>query len=292
MRNMTRLVVASAIAVVAIPAAAYYLRQPSNDPLADKLRGYGFFPVEPPNTLMEVGGLYYVSPDASEFIRICEAERADLETTVSESRSVKIEEDLAQNGGLTTKINLKFKSLVDGSDDNSYVQKVHFSLTDIVLQDIPLGSDSLIYAKLMAKPECNSVAARLVKTDGYVCQGQRILRATAEYKFDRDTLMKLGGHAAWVPGPADDALPIAVDVRSNQKLFERKGKLLSGAALDYGVEFTPTCLAPEHSRFARVPPTTRLGRAINYVLYHVVEPLLPPTDDQDEVAQSAPTPAK
>jgi len=292
MRNITRLAVASAVAVVTIPAAAYYLRQPPNDPLADKLRAYGFFPVEPPNTLMEVGGLYYVSPDASKFTPICQAERADLETTVRESRSIKIEEDLAQDGGLTTQISLKFESLVAGSGDSSYVQKVHFSLTHVVLQDIPLGSDSLIYAKLMAKPECNSVAARLVNTDGYVCQGQRILRATAEYKFNRDSLTKLGGHAAWAPEQADNALSTAVDVQSNQKLVERQGKLLSGSALDYGVEFTPTCLAPEHSRFARVLPTTRLGRAINYVLYHVVEPLLSPTDDQDEVAQNASTAAK
>ena len=35
MRNVTRFVIASAIAVVVIPAAAYYLRQPSNDPLGD-----------------------------------------------------------------------------------------------------------------------------------------------------------------------------------------------------------------------------------------------------------------
>ncbi len=292
MTNRTRFVIASAIAVVAIPAAAYYLRPPSNDPLADRLRGYGFFPVEPPNTLMDVGGLYYVSADTSEFTPICQAEKADLETTVSKSRSVKIEEDLAQDGGLTAKITLKFGALVDGSSDNSYVQKVHFSLTDVVLQEIPLGSDSLIYAKLMAKPECNSVAAHLVATDGYVCQGQRILRATAEYKFDRDSVMKLGGHADSASGKADDAQPIAVDTQSNQKLVERQGRMLSGSALDYGVVFTPTCLAPEHARFARVLPTTRFGRAMNYMLYHVVEPLLPATNDEVDVAQNAPGAAK
>jgi hypothetical protein len=286
MRNMARFVIASAIVVVAIPAAAYYLHAPSNDPLGDKLRRYGFFPVEPPSTLMEVGGLYYVSADARKFTPICQAEKTDLDTAVSESRSVKIEEDLAQDGGLTTEISLKLGSLVGGSGDNSYVQKVHFSLTDVKLQEIALGSDSLIYAKLMARPECNSVAARLVVTDGYVCQGQRILRATAEYKFDRDSLMKLGGHVDTASGQANDAEPIAVDTESNQRLVERQGRMLSGSALDYGVVFTPTCLAPEHARFARVLPTTRLGRAINYLLYHVVEPLLPPTNDEVDVAQN------
>jgi hypothetical protein len=52
------LFLAAAIAVVAIPAAAYYLQPPSNDPLADRLRTFGFLPVEPPSTLVDVGALY------------------------------------------------------------------------------------------------------------------------------------------------------------------------------------------------------------------------------------------
>src|SRR6185437_6824386 len=101
MRNANRLMIALAVAVVGIPAAAYFILRPSHDPLGDRLRAFGFFPVDPPNTTMKVGGLYYVSADTRTFVPICEAEDADLDTAVRESPSVKIEEDLAEDGGLT-----------------------------------------------------------------------------------------------------------------------------------------------------------------------------------------------
>jgi hypothetical protein len=283
---------ASAVVTVAIPAAAYYFQPPPNDPLADKLRGFGFFPVQPPSTLVDVGALYFVSADTSEFTPICHAEKSDVEAALTESRSVKIEEDLAQDGGLTTKVTLKFGSQVKGGSDSSYVQKVHFSLTDVLLQEIALGPNKLIYTKLMEKPECNTVAVGLVNTDGYVCQGQRILRATARYQFDRDSLSKVGGQADSTAGKANDIAPVAIETESDQKLVEREGKFYSGSALNYGVVFAPTCLSPSHSRFVRVLPTSRLGRAVNYVLYHIVEPLLPPTDDGVDVAQNTQSPAK
>ncbi len=39
------------------------LAGPSKDPLGEKLRGFGFLPIQPPSTLVGVGSLYYVSPD-------------------------------------------------------------------------------------------------------------------------------------------------------------------------------------------------------------------------------------
>lgn len=292
MKPTTMFFLASAVAVVAIPAAAYYLRPPSNDPLADKLRDFGFFPVQPPSTLVDVGALYFVSADTSEFTPICHAEKADLDAALTELRSLKIEEDLAQDGGLTTKVTLKFGSLVKGGSDSSYVQKVHFSLTDVLLQEIALGPNKLIYSKLMDKPECNTVAVGLLNTDGYVCQGQRILRATAQYQLDQDSLSKVGGQAASTAGQASDIGSVAIETESDEKLVLRQGKLYSGSALNYGVVFAPTCMSPSHSRFKRVLPTSRLGQAINYVLYHVIEPLLPPTDDGVDVAQNAQSAAK
>lgn len=289
MRIMTRFAALAAITTLVVPAAAFYLFwAPSNDPLGDKLRGFGFFPVEPPNTLMDLGALYYINSAVSEFVPICHAEKADLEAAMSELKSIQIEEDLRQDGSLTTKLKVDFGSLVNGVATNSYVEKVHFSLTDVVLQEIALGSNSMIYEKLMNKPECSSVAVQLMNT-GYVCQGQRILRATAEYKLDLDTLNKLGAQVDATPGKAADVVKVGIDTQSNEKVMEREGKLLSGSALDYGVVFTPTCLAPKNARFPRVLPTTMVGRAVNFILYRVVEPLLPPMHDDVDVAQSTHT---
>jgi len=149
MSTMVSFAVASAIAV-AVPAAIYYEELPAGDPLGDKLRGYGFFPINPPSTLVEVGSLYYVSADASDIRGICPAEQADIEEAVKRSRSWQIQEDLSQNGSFATNISVDFRSLVKGGADNNYVQRVHFSLTDIQLEEIPLGSNLLIYTKGLA----------------------------------------------------------------------------------------------------------------------------------------------
>src|SRR6266704_1542981 len=57
---MTMLALAATVTTVAVPAAAYYLTKPGDDPLGDTLRQYGFVPINPPPNLMNVGSLYCV----------------------------------------------------------------------------------------------------------------------------------------------------------------------------------------------------------------------------------------
>ena len=83
---------------IAVPAVVYYEELPSGDPLADKLRGYGFFPINPPSTLINIGSLYYVSADASDFRAICGAEQADVKDVVNKSGSWHIQEISASMG--------------------------------------------------------------------------------------------------------------------------------------------------------------------------------------------------
>jgi hypothetical protein len=37
----------------------------------------------------------------------------------------------------------------------------------------------------------------------------------------------------------------------------------------------PNCLAPSAARFQRVLPHTALGRVTNFILFNIVEPILP-----------------
>jgi hypothetical protein len=50
---------------------------------------------------------------------------------------------------------------------------------------------------------------------------------------------------------------------------------------------TPICLAPPTGRFQRLLPQTVLGRVTNFVLFDIIEPILPAKLDRVDLAQSA-----
>jgi hypothetical protein len=287
MQMMTMLALAAAVTTTAVPSVAYYWTTPSNDPLGDTLRGYGFVPINPPSNLMSVGSLYYVDSKVKDFTTICNADKSDLEESVVSSRSLEMQESLERNGQLATGVKIDVGWLLKGSLDKNYVVKVHSSLTDVVLEEIPLGPNWLIFAKLMEKPQCNQMAMRYIHAGGYVCQGQKILRATAEFKLDRDAQSKLAANATATSGEIKEIVKLAVESQGDQAVVDKEGRLLAGRALKYGVSMTPICLAPPNGRFERVLPHTALGRITNFVLFNIVEPILPAKPDHLEVAQAA-----
>ena len=169
----TMLSVAVAAAVIGVPAVVYYEEMPTSDPLAAELRTYSLIPINPPSTLVEVGSLYYVSDDESDFREICAADSGDLRDVVNKSRSVKIDEDLRN---MVTLQPFQRRLRVDdqkGDAENKYVQKVHFSLNDIELEEIPLGSNLQISIKLMSQPNCNAAVVEQLNAGATCARGRK-----------------------------------------------------------------------------------------------------------------------
>jgi hypothetical protein len=232
---------------------------------------------------MNVGSLYYVDAGVRQFTAICHPEKADLEGVVVSSRSWEMQESLERDGRFTTGVQVG--GLLNGDVDQNYVVKVHSSLTDVVLEEIPLGANWSIFQKLMEKPQCNKMAMQYIRAGGYVCQGQKMLQATAEFRLDRDAQSKLATHANTTPDDVKDVVKQAIASQSNQGVVDKEGRWFAGTALNYGVSMNPICLLPPDGRFERVLPTTALGRVTNFVLYHIVEPILPGKSERVEVAQ-------
>ena len=287
MRKAIVFSVAALAAALVVPLGAYVFASPSKDPLGDKLRDFGFLPIEPPSTLVGVGSLYYVSPDLRQFTAICNAEKTDVGGYMNESRSLQIEQNLKQSGSFAAKIDVALRPLIKGGVDSRFTQTVHFTLTDILLDEITLGDNGLIYNKLMSKPECNRIAMQLLNSDGYVCQGQKILRARAEIETARSHNENVAGDAEATFGGSSDGAKSEGTTRIDRTLVEHEGLPAADAVLTYGVVMTPTCVAPRTARFARTLPKTAFGRARNYVLYHIVEPLLPAPPDEIDIAANA-----
>ena len=100
-----------------------------------------------------------------------------------------LHEQVERNGRFSTGVTIDFSAVLKGNLDNNYVQTVHASLTDVVLEEMPLGRLADLPAD--GKAECSKIATELINTGGYVCQGQKTLQATAEYKLGRDVQSKL-----------------------------------------------------------------------------------------------------
>ncbi len=280
-RNMLAL----AAIVVAIPLAAHSVQAPSRDQLGDTLREFGFIPKNPPTTLMTVGSLYYVDSEAKHFVPICIADEDDVKESLRSSPSVELQQSLERKGQLATGISIDVGWLLKGSANNNYVVKVNYSLTDVRVEEIPLGANWQIFGKLMDQPQCSKMAMQYIHAGGYVCQVTSILRATAEFKLDRDAQSKLETSLNATVNDVKDIMKRAVESQGNQDVVDKEGRLLAGKALQYGAALTPLCLAPTNSRFSRVVPSTAMGRFWNYVLFNILEPILPARTDRSDVEQ-------
>ena len=278
MRKTIVAALAMTFAGVAAPAAAFYwdyLGSASDDALHRTLRGFGYLPLAMPSNLMTVGSLYYVDSDVRFFKAICHAPYDEIKDQITRSRGLRMEETLRRNGQFATGVQVDLGGLFGGEAAKNYVQNVHSVLSDVILEEIPLGNSRLIFAKLMARPECNEAAMDYIYAGGYVCQGQQTLHATAEFKLDFDRNDKLAIATKVTADKLNDFLKGEIEAKSSQSLVVQHGRLLAGEALKYGVQMNPTCLAPPHSHFARVLPQSTLGRVKNFLLYRVVEPYWP-----------------
>jgi hypothetical protein len=284
MRKMAIFAIAALVTAAAVPPAVYYLTKSRSDPLTETLRRYGFLPIMPPSNLMEVGTLYYVNTAVTEFKAICRADKTDLQDAVAQSRSWEMQQDLERNGGFATSMKVDFSVLLGGDVGGNYSQKVHASLTDVLIDEITLGANSLIFTKLMEKAECSQVATQILSDGGYVCQGQKILQATARYGLDEQNKLEVKAKAN--ADQVKNLLKAAIETEGNQSVVDKDGSLFAGSALEYGVSMNPTCLAPLHARFARVLPQTPFRRFVNFVLFNIIEPIFPAKDDRTEVAQN------
>jgi hypothetical protein len=285
MRKVTMMAIGAAIMAVAIPFAAYYWTRPNENPLGEILRRYGFVPINPPSNLMNVGSLYYVDAGVRQFTAICNADKADLDGAVVTSRSWEMQESLERNGRFKTGVHVDIGEAINGSLDKNYAVTLNTSLTDVVLEEIPLGANLSIFQKLMANPQCSKIAMQYLRTRGYVCQGQKILQATAEFRLGRDAQSKLATSANTTPETIKDAVKQAIASQGDQSVVDKEGQRFIGPALKYGVSMNPMCLAPPEGRFSRVLPKSALGRVTNFVLFNIVEPILPARPGGVELAQ-------
>jgi hypothetical protein len=277
--SLNRHILAAAIALIVtvVPSAWYLGSRPSEDELNDTLRSLGYLPITPPSNLMNLGSLYYVDPNVKFFKTLCGVEKDDLKDAVIDSPSTNTLADELHSGRYSIGIKLDAGTVGSGHGGagDTFVTKVHYSLTDVHLYEIALGTNHKIYSRLMAQDDCNKAVLDYIKAGGYVCQGQQILEATVEYDLKLEGGRTVETGAQTDAGAVAKALKVATHTDTNAELDEKSGRLVTGTALKYGIAMNPTCLTPLNGRFQRVLPRSSLDRFMNFVKFRLIEPILP-----------------
>jgi hypothetical protein len=287
MKRAFVLSLATMLAGTVAAAAAYEWNKPSSDPLDDTLREYHFRRINPPSNLLTVGTLYYVDPAGKSYTLICQAERSDLDGHVITSATWELQEKLERNGRFNTGVTVDLSAVLRGDIDNNYIQTVHASLTHVVLEEIPLAPNRRIFTKLMEDPDCSKIATELADAGGYVCQGQKTLQATAEYKLGRDVQSRLEVGGKLTPEELKHIVKQAIETQAHESVVIREDRLFGGSELKYGILMNPTCLLPKTGRFERILPNTTFDRVMNFIKFHIVERLFPAPVDPSQVAQQS-----
>lgn len=282
MRTMrTPYIVGAALALVAIvaPAAWYFTARPNEDQLNNDLRSLGYLPITPPSNLLNLGSLYYVNSDVKFFKTICSVKNDDLKDAVVESPSTSTLADELHAGQYSIGVKLDSGTAGSGHGDvgDKYVTKIYYSLSDVHLYEIALGTNHRIYSQLMAQEDCNDAVVEYLNAGGYVCQGQQILEATVEYDLRLEDARTVGAGGEIGPTAVAKAIKVATHTNSNAQVDEQSGRLVTGSALKYGIAMNPTCLTPLTGHFQRVLPRNGFDQFINFIKFRLVEPILPGT---------------
>lgn len=276
MRKWPILGIAIALIAITIPGVWYFTSRPSGDQLNNDLRSLGYLPITPPSNLLNLGSLYYVDPDVRFFKTLCAVDKDELKDAIIESTSTSTINEELHSGKYTIGVKLDAKTSGSGHGDagNKFVTKVHYSLSDVHLYEIALGTNYKIYNELMAKDDCSNAVLAYINAGGYVCQGQQILQATVEYDLKRVDGSTMDAGAQKHPDAVAKAIKVAINAKTDAQIEEKSGRLVTGTALKYGIAMNPTCLTPSTGRFQRALPRSTFDRLMNFVKFRLIEPIL------------------
>jgi metal-sulfur cluster biosynthetic enzyme len=271
-------VVVLLLACFAIPGALYFVLKPSysQDKQIELLTEIGYYPIRPPRNVLTLGSIYSIDPEVKFFNMICPASPEDLKDALRESPSERMIADYLSKTNYSAGLSGK-SPLVAASTGitDKFLSKVQLKFTDVSVYELDLERSFEIFEKLMSRRSCEKAVHETFESGYYACQGRGLLRASAEYNVNQMDIKSAAVESGIDPAAAKKAIIEAAKAESDIVLQEDSNRLSTGVALHYGVSINPTCIAPEGAVFPRVLPRTRFWRAMNFIKFNLIEPILP-----------------
>ena len=238
------------IAPLAFVAAAH-LHTPPNR-LHEAITAIGFHPITPPMLLRAPGSIYHVSADGQDYDMLCEVSPDRLIGVTRTSASItQVASELRKS---QYALDAKLVHAVQSTADAKLAETLRLELDDVQVLEVSLEDLSIIADELFNRESCDRAVKRYLENGEYVCQGQRVLKASTKYVAAYDNT-------------AAGSVEHATDFIKNN--FDSTASIqgeqsVSGANLYYGMKLAPRCLSLMDAKRQPRPPLSLWDRLVNH----------------------------
>jgi len=243
------------VAIVSIAplasVAAIHLRTPPNR-LNEAITAIGFHPITPPVLLRAPGSIYHVSPNGQDYDMLCEVSPDRLVgVTRTSSSATQVTSELRKT---QYSLDSKVVRSIQSHTDAKLAEAVKLELDDVQVLEISLEDLSIIAEELFRRESCDREVKRYLENGEYVCQGQRVLKASTKYvaAYDNSAAGSVEQTTDLIKNNFDPTVSI------------QGGQSLSGANLYYGMRLAPRCLSLQDAKRQPRPPSSLWDRLVNH----------------------------
>lgn len=231
--------------------AATYLHKPPNK-LNEAITAIGFYPITPPVLLRAPGSIYHVSSDGHDYDMLCEVSPDRLigaTRTSSSTTQVTTELRKAQYA-----IDSKVVHSIQSRADAQLAEALRLELDDVQVLEISLEDLSIIADELFHRASCDREVKRYLENGEYVCQIQRVLKASTKYvaAYDNTAAGSVEHTTDLIKNTFDPTVSI------------QGGQSVSGTNLYYGMKLAPRCLSLSDAKRQPRPPLSLWDRLVNH----------------------------
>ena len=143
---------------------------------------------------------------------------------------------------------------IQSHTDAKLAEAVKLELDDVQVLEISLEDLSIIAEELFRRESCDREVKRYLENGEYVCQGQRVLKASTKYvaAYDNSAAGSVEQTTDLIKNNFDPTVSI------------QGGQSLSGANLYYGMRLAPRCLSLQEAKRQPRPPSSLWDRLVNH----------------------------
>jgi hypothetical protein len=138
--------------------------------------------------------------------------------------------------------------------DAKLAESLKLELDDVQVLEISLEDLSIIADELFHRESCDREVKRYLENGEYVCQGQRVLKASTKYVAAYDNT---------AAGSVEHTTDL---IRNNfdPTVSIQGGQSVSGTNLYYGMKLAPRCLSLNDAKRQPRPPLSIWDRLVNH----------------------------
>jgi len=231
--------------------AAVYLHTPPNK-LNEAISAIGFHPITPPMLLRAPGSIYHVSANGQDYDMLCEvAPNRLIGVTRTSSSATQVTSELRK---AQYSLDSKVVRSIESRADAQLAESLRLELDDVQVLEVSLEDLAIIADELFHRESCDRVVRQYLENGEYVCQGQRVLKASTKYvaAYDNAATGSLEHTTDLIRNKIDPTVSIQGD------------QSISGANLYYGMKLAPRCLSLRDAVRQPRPPLSFWDRLVNH----------------------------